>query len=60
MGVLKDLIILISEAEDFRSYIVRISIEAIWNIIEVGGSEAIAIKAMAKEEEIVFALRKLF
>lgn len=37
MSVLKDLIRCISEASDFRSYIVHISIEAIWNIIEVVG-----------------------
>ena len=39
MGVLKDLVLMISEYEDFRSEYVRISMEAIWNIIEVGGSE---------------------
>ena len=37
MGVLKDLVRIISEANDFRSYIVYISIEAIWNLIEVYG-----------------------
>lgn len=37
MGVLKDLVRIISEAGDFRSYIVHISIEAIWNLIEVDG-----------------------
>lgn len=37
MGVLKDLIRILSEAPDFRSYIVHISIEAIWNLIEVVG-----------------------
>jgi hypothetical protein len=37
MGVMKDLIRFISEAPDFRSYIVHISIEAIWNMIEVVG-----------------------
>jgi hypothetical protein len=37
MGVLKDLVRIISEAPDFRSYIVHISIEAIWNLIEVIG-----------------------
>lgn len=37
MGVLKDLVRLIADAPDFRSYIVHISIEAIWNLIEVEG-----------------------
>lgn len=37
MGVLKDLVRIISDAPDFRSYIVHISIEAIWNLIEVVG-----------------------
>ena len=41
MGVIKDLIRIISEAKDFRSYIVHISIEAIWNLIEVQGQKAI-------------------
>lgn len=41
MGVLKDLVRLLSEAPDFRSYIVHISIEAIWNLIEVIGPGAI-------------------
>jgi len=37
MGVMKDLVRILSEAKDFRSYIVHISIEAIWNLIEVEG-----------------------
>jgi hypothetical protein len=37
MGVLKDLVRIISESPDFRSYIVNTSIEAIWNLIEVVG-----------------------
>mmetsp|Transcript_31271 Transcript_31271/g.23236 ORF Transcript_31271/g.23236 Transcript_31271/m.23236 type:complete len:231 (-) Transcript_31271:1656-2348(-) len=37
MGVLKDLVRILSDAPDFRSYIVHISIEAIWNLIEVEG-----------------------
>lgn len=58
MGVLKDLVHMIAETKDFRSYAVRISIEAIWNIIEVGGTEAII--TMATSPEIVIALRKTF
>ena len=41
MGVMKDLIRILSEAKDFRSYIVYISIEAIWNLIEVEGIKSI-------------------
>lgn len=55
MGVLKDLVRIISEAPDFRSYIVHISIEAIWNIIEVEGQKAI--ESMASQQEVVLALR---
>jgi len=32
MGVIKDLVQIISETKDFRSYVVEISINAIWNI----------------------------
>jgi hypothetical protein len=58
MGVLKDLVRIISEAQDFRSYIVYISIEAIWNLIEVYGQKAI--ESMACEQEVVLSLRKPF
>jgi len=58
MGVLKDLVLLMADSPDFRSYLVRISIEAIWNIIEVAGNEAV--HTMANEGEIVLALRKIF
>ena len=37
MGVMKDLVRFITESHDFRSYVVHISIEAIWNLIEVVG-----------------------
>ena len=37
MGVMKDLVRFITESQDFRSYVVHISIEAIWNLIEVVG-----------------------
>ena len=49
---------MIAETKDFRSYAVRISIEAIWNIIEVGGTDAIV--TMATSPEIVIALRRTF
>jgi len=58
MGVLKDLVRLLSEAPDFRSYIVHISIEAIWNLIEVQGNSAV--ESMASEQEVVLSLRKPF
>lgn len=58
MGVLKDLVLLMSSAQDFRSYFVRIAIEAIWNIIEVAGNEAV--HTMANEGEIVLELRRIF
>jgi hypothetical protein len=41
MGVMKDLVRFITEAQDFRSYVVHISIEALWNMIEVVGQQAI-------------------
>ena len=37
MGVMKDLVRFITESQDFRSYVVHISVEAIWNLIEVVG-----------------------
>lgn len=58
MGVLKDLVLLMSDCPDFRSYLVRISIEAIWNIIEVTGNDAV--HTMANEGEIILALRRIF
>ena len=58
MGVMKDLVRILSEASDFRSYIVHISIEAIWNLLEVEGQKSI--ESVAGEQEIVLALRKPF
>jgi hypothetical protein len=58
MGVLKDLVRIISEAPDFRTYIVHISIEAIWNLIEVDGQKTI--ESMAGEQEVVLSLRRPF
>jgi hypothetical protein len=40
LGVLKDLVQIISNTHDFRSLLVRICIEAIWNILENGGPTA--------------------
>ncbi len=58
MGVMKDLVRIISEAHDFRSFVVHISIEAIWNLIEVYGQSAI--ETMATEQEIVLSIRRPF
>ena len=41
LGVGRDLVRIISQTKDFRSYIVSIAIEALWNLIEVGGKPAI-------------------
>ena len=58
LGVVKDLVRYISEASDFRSYIVHISIEAIWNIIEVVGQPAI--ESIAGDQDSVLSLRRPF
>lgn len=58
MGVMKDLVRCIHESQDFRSYIVHISIEAMWNIIEVVGQPAI--ESMAGDLETVLSIRKPF
>ncbi len=58
MGIMKDLVRIISDAQDFRSFVVHISIEAIWNLIEVYGQSAI--ETMATEQEIVLSLRRPF
>lgn len=55
---MKDLVRIISEASDFRSYIVHICIEAIWNLIEVDGKKSI--ESMAGEQEVVLSLRRPF
>jgi hypothetical protein len=41
MGALKDLVRILSDNPDTRSDIVHISIEAIWNLIELEGQKAI-------------------
>ena len=53
LGALKDFVQIISNARDFRSLLVRCSIEAIWNVLENGGQDAC--RKMAYEE-IVNAL----
>lgn len=58
MGVMKDLLRIISETEDFRSYLVHIAIEAVWNLIEVQGQPAI--ETIADQQEIVLSLKQPF
>jgi hypothetical protein len=36
-GVIKDLVRVFTESNDFRSYIVSIAMDAIWNLVEVAG-----------------------
>jgi len=58
MGVMKDLLRIIAETDDFRSYLVHIAIEAVWNLIEVQGIEAI--ESVADQQEIVLSLKYPF
>lgn len=37
----RTLVRIINQQNDFRSYVVSLAIEALWNLIEVGGKEAI-------------------
>lgn len=37
MGVMKDLVRIFEESQDFRSYAVSIAMDAIWNLVEVIG-----------------------
>jgi hypothetical protein len=53
LGVLKDLVCIISNTNDFRNLLVRVCIEAIWNILENGGKRACRMMAF---EEIVNSL----
>jgi len=57
LGGLSDLVQVLCRADDFRSYLVRISIEAIWNVLEVGGTNAVETMAT---EEIVSSLKSQF
>ena len=41
LGVGRELVRIISQTKDFRSYVVSLAIEALWNLIEVGGKDAI-------------------
>lgn len=57
LGILKDLVQIISETTDFRSLKIRVCIEAIWNILENGGKTACSMMAF---EEIVNSLFATF
>lgn len=57
LGVLKDLVQIIANTTDFRSLLVRVCIEAIWNILENGGRRACRMMAF---EEIVNSLFHTF
>ena len=57
MGALKDLMKIIDDEADFRSYLVRKCIEALWNILEVGGKTIIDSMSC---EEIVVPLNNVF
>ena len=57
-GVGRDLVRIISQTKDFRSYIVSLAIEALWNLIEVGGQAAI--HQLAVHPEVVPALKAPF
>ena len=58
LGVGRDLVRIISQTKDFRSYVVSIAIEALWNLIEVGGKEAI--HQLAIYPEVVPSLKQPF
>ena len=56
-GILKDIIYVIFECVDFRSYIVKSCFEIIWNTIEAVGISSIKLFAV---EDIISSLKKLF
>jgi cilia- and flagella-associated protein 69 len=58
IGVGRDLICIINESKDFRSYVVSLAIEALWNLIEVGGS--VAISHLASYPEAIPSLKSQF
>ena len=49
---------IISQTKDFRSYVVSLAIEALWNLIEVGGKEAI--HQLAIHPEVIPSLKAPF
>jgi hypothetical protein len=57
-GVGRDLVRIISQTKDFRSYIVSLAIEVLWNLIEVGGKPAI--HQLAIHPEVIPSLKAPF
>jgi hypothetical protein len=55
LGVGSDLLRIINESKDFRSYVVSLAIEALWNLIEVGGQ--ISITYLASYPEAIPSLK---
>jgi len=58
MGVMKDLVRIFEESPDFRSYAVSIAMDAIWNLVEVIGQQAV--QSMAGDQSVVVGLRGPF
>lgn len=58
LGVGKDLVKIIQHTKDFRSYVVSTTIEALWNLIEVVGQDAV--KELAKAPSVVRSLKSIF
>jgi len=58
LGVGKDLVRIIQNTKDFRSYVVSQTIEALWNLIEVVGQEAV--RELARHPQVVPSLKAIF
>lgn len=58
LGVGKDLVRIIQHTKDFRSYVVSTTIEALWNLIEVVGQDAV--RELAKAPTVVRSLKSIF
>ena len=58
LGVGKDLVRIIQNTKDFRSYVVSQTIEGLWNLIEVVGLDAV--KELARHPQVVPSLKAIF
>lgn len=58
LGVGKDLVRIIQHTKDFRSYVVSQTIEALWNLIEVVGQDAV--RELARHPQVVPSLKQIF
>ena len=56
--VAESLVRIISQTKDFRSYVVSLAIEALWNLIEVVGKEAV--DDLATYPEVFKSLKPAF